>query len=272
MMLPNEMSRVRSALVTMMACFALSNIVVNEALHSSNSEILLESFANPIHTWKEMNDPVMGGRSTGSFHVEDEIGVFQGEVVNVPFLHAPGFIQARTTDSIAFPDVSQCTALKLVVRSNNPEYAGYRVSFGNAHAPGGKMFAYGYKANLKNVPSDGEFSPIVVPFSDFTDSWDDATGDPIHTCEEKSLYCPDALTLKNMKTIAVWGEGFAGLLSLEIQSISAVGCGSSKSATTEESSTTTALDSDYSWFTRHILRGWSQQLSLSTLFLNWFWN
>lgn len=42
--------------------------------------ILLESFDNPKHEWKEMNDPVMGGRSTGTFTIADNVGRFEGEV------------------------------------------------------------------------------------------------------------------------------------------------------------------------------------------------
>jgi len=77
---------------------------------STGSSILIESFAEDpsIHTWKLQNDPVMGGKSTASFHVNAArgVGVFEGEVVDVPFLHAPGFIQVRTASS-SFPDVSQ---------------------------------------------------------------------------------------------------------------------------------------------------------------------
>jgi len=189
---------------------------------ASKDVILLESFDNPKHTWQEMNDPVMGGKSTGTFTIQDGIGRLEGEVVDVPFLHAPGFIQARTTGDDIYPDVSTCTALQIMAKSNT-NYDGYRISFGNAHAPGGKFFAYGYKSDLVKVPTD-DFGVVTIPFDQFTDFWDDATGDPIHTCHENELYCPDELTLKNMGRIAVWGEGKAGKVSLEIKTISAVGC------------------------------------------------
>jgi Complex I intermediate-associated protein 30 (CIA30) len=236
------------------------------AAPSTTDEILLESFDHPIHTWTEMNDPVMGGRSTGSFHVGDSVGVFEGEVVDVPFLHAPGFIQARTTDSIAYPDVSHCSAIKIVVRTKNPEYKGYRFSFGNAHAPGGKWHAYGYKANLLNVPKV-EYGEVVIPFSDFTDFWDDATGDPIHTCHENSLYCPDRATLSNMRAMAVWGEGEAGKVSLDIRSVWAVGCSAVNPAKAPQEANRATVATRLS---RHFALGWSHQMSLSTLFWNWF--
>lgn len=250
----------------MMKIVMLSSALATLFVHAapSNHEILLERFDNPVHTWREMNDPVMGGRSTGSVILEDGFLKFRGEVVNVPFLDAPGFIQARTTDSAAFPDVSQCSALQLLLRTNNTEYAGYRVSFGNAHAPHGKSFAYGYKANLKNVTGEVESGTIVIPFVDFTDFWDDATGDAIQTCHENAIFCPDTAALRNMKTMAFWSEGVAGKVSLEISSIYAVGCVSSIAP--KRLSTTT----DYSWIKHHVLRIWSQQLSLSTLVLRWF--
>ena len=202
----------------------LSGPAVRSQDAPSTTEIVLESFDNPRHSWEEMNDPVMGGKSTGTFTVESGIGLFEGEVVDVPFLHAPGFIQTRTKmgEHVYFPDVSSCSALQLVVKTNQP-YDGYRFSFGNAHAPGGKFFAYGYKATLKDVPTD-DYGKIIIPFDEFTDFWDDATGDPIHTCHENKLYCPDELTLKNMQRLTVWAEGVAGKVSLEIKSISAVGC------------------------------------------------
>jgi hypothetical protein len=182
-----------------------------------------------VHVWSEMNDPVMGGRSTGTFTVDAKSGTatFIGQVKDVPFLKAPGFIQVRTTDKTVWPDVTSCEALELELRSTSTddEYAGYRVSFGTTHAPGGKFYAKGYKATLPIVGAD--FVKIQIPFNEFTDFWDDLTGDPIHTCEENALYCPDLMTLKDMKTVAFWGEGIKGKVSLEIKAIRAVGCAES---------------------------------------------
>mmetsp|Transcript_8774 Transcript_8774/g.24082 ORF Transcript_8774/g.24082 Transcript_8774/m.24082 type:complete len:220 (-) Transcript_8774:129-788(-) len=214
---------VNSTLVVV-ATMALLHACRAAKYNVSDDTIVIESFEDPMHTWQEMNDPVMGGKSTGTFSIEGGVGKFEGEVVEVPFLHAPGFIQARTTNSKKYPDVSSCKALEIVAKTNT-DYAGYRISFGNAHAPGGKYFAYGYKSHLEIERTD-EFQTVTIPFDEFTDFWDDATGDPIHTCHENKLYCPDELTLKNMERIAVWGEGVAGKVSLEIRSLSAVGCSS----------------------------------------------
>lgn len=122
-----------------------------------------------------------------------------------------------------FSDVSTCTGLKVVAKDyTGGHYKGYRISFGTAKPPGGKFFAQGYKANLMGLASS--FGAVAIPFSNFTDFWDDATGDPIHTCAEKAIYCPDQGTLKNMKTMSIWAEGVEGAVHLEVQSISGYGC------------------------------------------------
>ena len=77
-----------------------------------------------------MKDPVMGGESTGTWTVnkDDEYGIFDGEVVNVPSLKAPGFIY--TSADGKFKDVSADINgdLVLKVRSSTPEYDGFRAT------------------------------------------------------------------------------------------------------------------------------------------------
>jgi hypothetical protein len=168
-----------------------ATIRATSSTSEKNDRIVLEDFSRPNHVWQEMNDPVMGGKSTGTFIIDADgggVGVgiakFQGEVVNVPFLQAPGFIQSRTTDDVVFPDISSCQAIQIICKSNS-KYNGYRISFGNAHAPHGKFFAYGYKADLKVPPPSQQrghedpFDTVTIPITSFTDYWDDATGDPI---------------------------------------------------------------------------------------------
>jgi len=174
-----------------------------------------------------MNDPVMGGKSTGTTTVTGGALVFDGYVAIVPSLKAPGFITTQVKDGLlsfkSFPDVSGCEGVALTVKSS-ATYLGYRFCFGNAHAAGGKFFAYGYKSRF-DAPV-GEFGTVKIPFTNFTDFWDDATGNPIKTCKESPTNCPDKGTLKNMKTMGIWGEGVEGKLHLEVKSISAYGCGS----------------------------------------------
>ena len=184
------------------------------------SEIVVENFHQPVHTWKSENDPVMGGKSHGSFSIQDGVGIFDGEVVNVPFLDAPGFITVETSHG-PFPDVSSCTGLSLLVRASE-EYTGYRISFGNVHVPGGR-FAFGYKANF-SPPIGFDFGEVEIAFTDFSAKWDDATGDQITTCAEDSKYCPTPQSLRNLRTMSIWGEGVAGKVHLEILTIKAVGC------------------------------------------------
>ena len=198
------------------ALFALVSVV-------SGKDIPLATFDGAQETtltWTQKNDPVMGGQSVGTFTVEDNTGVFDGTCKIVPSLGAPGFIKAETSKT-TLPDVSSCTGLALTVKSSN-DYDGFRFSFGNKRADCGKFFATGHKANFK-APK-GEFSAVQIPFTDFTDCWDDATGEAIKTCAEDSKYCPDAETLTNMKTMSVWAEGKEGDVHLEIQSVVATGC------------------------------------------------
>jgi Complex I intermediate-associated protein 30 (CIA30) len=265
--------------------------------------MVLESFDPPTHEWRVLNDPVMGGRSTGSFSVNDHgIGIFSGQVRNVPFLHVPGFIQARSIANEPYPDISSCTAFELSVRTTQPDYTGYRCSFGTRHAPNGKRFAYGYKVHF-TIPSseNGEFHSIRLPFNAFTDAWDDATGDPIHECNitdvQDSIYCPDEAALRNIQTISVWGEGVLGDVSIEISLISAVDCSTNNGTSrhrgndSKRDSRPTAATSQYtppslrsstaetegsnrffayldwtrhwSWLRHHVVRVWSQQLSIA---------
>lgn len=179
------------------------------------------------HTWKEMNDPVMGGKSVGTTSVEGGMLVFDGTVAIVPSLNAPGFITSQVSDGFfhkGFPDVSKCKGVSLNLKSST-DFKGYRFCFGNKHARGGKFFAYGFKAHF-DAPV-GEFGTVDLPFNEFTDFWDDATGNPIKTCQESPENCPDAATLQNMKTMAFWGEGVEGKVHLEVKSVSAYGCAGS---------------------------------------------
>lgn len=174
------------------------------------------------HTWRETNDPVMGGKSTGTFNIERGVGVFDGVCAIVPALKAPGFINAGTVDALKrFPDISACKGIELEVKSS-VAYAGYRFSFSNAHPSGAKFFASGFKSHF-DAPV-GDFAKVVIPFSNFTDLWDDATGLPIKTCQEDKQYCPDQKTLNNIKTVRLWAEGVEGKVHLELKSIAAVGC------------------------------------------------
>merc|ERR1719247_3061145 len=144
----------------MLCRFFLTGFILASA---SASRILIENFDQPTLTWTQQNDPVMGGASVGTFAIKSGAGVFDGKVVD-----------ARGN----FPDVSSCSALVTNAHASS-NYTGYRVSFGTAHVPGG-AYAYGYKAHF-NAATEAPFS-VTVPFNQFSDDWDDATGDLKTTC------------------------------------------------------------------------------------------
>jgi peptide methionine sulfoxide reductase MsrB len=206
----------------------MSKLLIGCVAVASAADVTLVTFdgaKDTSRTWKEKNDPVMGGKSTGTFAVQNGLGIFDGEVVDVPFLKAPGFIKSDTVDSRAFPDISSCTTIDVEAKAAVP-FAGFRLSFGTAQAPGGKFHAYGYKSAFSAAV--GKFSVASIPIENFTDYWDDATGNPIKTCQDNKTYCPDAATLRNLETLSVWAEGVNGRVHLEIKSIAASGCSKAK--------------------------------------------
>merc|ERR1711998_562473 len=99
------------------------------ALSSATSLVTFDGAEGSSFDFKALNDPVMGGKSSGTWTVTDGAGVLDGEVVDVPSLSAPGFIKASADGS--FPDASAAIDgdLVLTVRSSTPEYKGFRVAF-----------------------------------------------------------------------------------------------------------------------------------------------
>lgn len=195
-----------------------------------DDEIVIEDFsATPTHhVWTTMNDPVMGGRSTSSVTIEDGSMVhFRGHVANVPFLHVPGFVTMVSSTDV-FPNISHCSALAVTLRTN-VDYAGYYLSFGTVHVPGGGH-ARGYKTPLPLAPSsrtdESSFIDLILPFSSFSSKWYEATGKIQVPCQDDTRYCPTVESLTNLQTISFWGEGYVGDVSLDVRSIRAVGCAS----------------------------------------------
>jgi len=188
----------------------------------ASHDILLWKGEDMSHSWHTKNDPVMGGQSYSKVEIQNDVLNFTGACKIVPSLKAPGFITVQNVDNNPWPDIRTCKGLEIRSRSYT-SYKGFRISFGNAHAPGGSFFAYGYKAGFS--PPMKEFGSFKVPFSNFTDFWDGATGLPIHTCQENPKYCPDDKTLSNIKTLAIWGEGVEGDVHLEVEAISGYSCG-----------------------------------------------
>jgi hypothetical protein len=180
-------------------------------------------------TFKELNDPVMGGKSTGTWNLGDGFGIMDGEVVDVPSLSAPGFIKAQAKGS--FPDVSEFIdgSLVLTVRTTNPEYEGYRVSIvSGAASPdfscsaGGSLpFSRGCYKQKFSVPAGDDFAEVKIPFNTFSDKWSSATGEQTTTCADDADVCMTASKLAKLQMMEFWGEGASGKVHLEVKSVSA---------------------------------------------------
>jgi len=190
--------------------------------------VTFDGTAATSFTFTELNDPVMGGQSTGTW-TQSTIGIFDGTVNTVPSLSAPGFIKAAADGN--FADVSSAASGSLVlrVRSTTPTYTGFRVSFASgtlspsyACAGGGSIpLSRGcFKAPF-SVPAGTDFTDVTIPFSSFSDKWSPATGVQTTTCANDSDVCPSASKLKSIERVEVWAEGANGNVHLELQSISA---------------------------------------------------
>jgi len=201
------------------------------AARSASAVELVTFDGAPATTFKfvELNDPVMGGRSTGTWALDSGglTGVFDGEVADVPSLKAPGFIKAAADGS--FPDASSAADgdLVLEVRTTTPEYEGFRVAFAShtlsaayACAGGGSIpLSRGcFKANF-SVPAGDAFSAVRIPLRAFSDKWSPATGQQTATCAQDADVCPTAAKLAKIVRLEIWAEGALGKAHLEVKSI-----------------------------------------------------
>ena len=134
---------------------------------------------------------------------------------DVPSLQAPGFIKSSAQGH--FNDVSEAITGDLIlnVRSTNPDYRGYRISFGSHF----NVFN-DFKAQF-DVPPGDEFSEVRIPFDMFSSKWDPGTGDPIVTCADDPKVCPTSNDLAHIKKIELWAEGVKGNAHFEVKSIEA---------------------------------------------------
>lgn len=214
--------------------FSLS--VLAGIANGDNGGVTLATFDGAAGTsfdFTEVNDPVMGGKSKGTWSVDatEKVGILDGEVVNVPVLEAAGFIKA-SADAKYFPDASSAAGGNVVlsVRTSSPEYTGYRMTLvsgaGNdkyACSMGGTLpFSRGcYKAKF-SVPKSAanEFQQVKIPLTDFSDLWSPASGEHTKDCADDSSACLTAEKLSKMSRMEVWAEGVDGKIHLEIQKIS----------------------------------------------------
>ena len=203
-------------------------------LWNSFSDITLWNGASNVK-WHQTNDPVMGGKSTGSFHMDHGLLKFKGEVVDVPKLHAPGFIKVETESSgsflgsffsskgdASFADVSSCKAIVIKAKANE-NYDGYRLSFGTRKDWSCSFFSGGFK-NHFNVPADGQFHEVKLSFDSFSNCNSDSTGEQTKTCASHQSSCPNKHDLRDVHPLGIWAEGKAGKVDLEVESIFATEC------------------------------------------------
>ena len=109
---------------TTAAALLLANVSAEDML------VTFDGAEGSTFKFAEVNDPVMGGQSTGTWTLnqDDGFAIFDGEVLDVPKLKAPGFIKAYADGH--FNDVSADIDgdLVLMVRTTTPDYAGFRIT------------------------------------------------------------------------------------------------------------------------------------------------
>ena len=171
----------------------------------------------------------MGGKSSGTWSVNTDqgFGVFDGEVLDVPKLKAPGFIKAAADGK--FKDVSADINGDLVLRvkSTTPEYDGFRASIvSGAMSPsyscaGGSTMPFSggcYKAKF-HVKKGKDFQEVRIPINKFSDHWSPYTGDLNVECKDDKSVCITEKALRNIQRVEIWAEGASGKVHLEVKSI-----------------------------------------------------
>jgi len=204
---------------------------------SAGGVIPLVSFdgkSGTTFTFKELNDPVMGGKSTGTWAVQSKaaqsFGMMDGQVVDVPSLSAPGFIKAAGDGKYADASAALSGGLNLTVRTTTPEYAGFRLTFAAGTlspdyscAGGGSIpLSRGCFKRAFSVPAGKEFSTVYLPFNSFSDKWSPSTGKQTTTCAEDADVCPKAKDLSGIVRMEFWAEGALGHAVLEVLRVDAV--------------------------------------------------
>jgi len=80
----------------------------NVLLVTSNPE-------SDAQAWETSDDPVMGGVSSSTYTIGNGYGEWEGEVLDVPSLEAPGFCSLRTGNDEIFADASGTDYITMVL-------------------------------------------------------------------------------------------------------------------------------------------------------------
>ncbi|KAJ8601119.1 hypothetical protein CTAYLR_008828 [Chrysophaeum taylorii] len=183
---------------------------------------------NSTVRWQEINDPVMGGQSVGTWSVLETTALFSGTVKNVSFLDAPGFCEVAS--SLVAADLAAYAGIALTVRAK--AYDGYKFAFSAVGAPrhhGGHEATGSYKQSF--AVKDANWTIVELPWANFSSDWSDYTGDCAtmdpdgyqHQCCTPTTpdVCPNVTQLAKVTGFSLWAEGSEGDFSLEISQISA---------------------------------------------------
>eukprot|EP00038_Savillea_parva_P005586 m.159201 g.159201 ORF g.159201 m.159201 type:complete len:408 (+) comp11751_c0_seq1:56-1279(+) len=208
--------------VNVVSIVAVKNAI---KMHSTAAEpTTLVSFAagdEHNYKWFVVNDPVMGGLSRSTIIDSTGVGIFNGTVRIVPSLKAPGFCNAEARPGLLekkIPDVSSYLVgggIRYTIKSTGPLHS-FKAAFGTS-----LQFDFNsYKADFV-VPNSGNFEEIFIPFTNFSNKWSAATGEPTMTCAEHPEVCPTAKSLSDIGSVGIWAEGAAGDFHVEMKEIAA---------------------------------------------------
>ena len=179
-----------------------------------------------------VNDPVMGGESQSDFSIvpydkdkDNEMSYlkWQGEVVDVDFLEAPGFCSIETAGFLQakFNDISNATEILLKARSQTPTYSGFKVSFSSKFTE--KPVFESFKTNFTFPKDSNEWQAIYIPIDNFSNDWSAYTGNQNTPCSPETRdVCPKTKDLAHLKQITLWAEGVSAPFDLEVFGIYAV--------------------------------------------------
>jgi len=222
------------------AC-AVTALLFAQALADEVKLATFDGAAATKASWRDGNDPVMGGASTSTFSITaDKTGLFNGTCAIVGFLKAPGFAKITGSRDSDFHDITGYDNIALRVRSSTPDYTGFKVAWAAPGIPKTSIFGgASYKAGFNLT--GGDWQTVEVPFAQFSYDWSGYTGrcdtkdpngflhkGPQHYCcdksglqPSKSEVCVDKKFLSIINSIELWAEGVKGDFNLEIDWIGA---------------------------------------------------
>lgn len=198
---------------TLVACY-LASVTTSKVVPIAT----FDNAAGTTWDWETVNDPVMGGRSKSSFTTDSErkLGVWDGEVAIVPFLHSPGFCNLQApglNKRAAFPDISATDGLTVRMRETNrtglTQFNLMLMTKGAHHML--QQGVYTASVNL-TLTAGSAMEEHFVAWSSFTCTWRG----------QKVTWCPSIKQELSKITnigLGTYFPGTAGKFHVEIESI-----------------------------------------------------